>query len=271
MEFSPRFRRNRKPPPPKNSDLYSTVVIHDKDDAASGEPEPGPGSSDIYSTMVYKDDAVEDEEESLPPLLKRLPKDFGGGGDDISDSDDDSPASGSISGTVIVKPDRRRSNYAERNVHVPSPYAKPRSTAAPPFWERRSPKSKTGNEEESAGDFSTFVVRDREDEEGKEEEDEDEGMGTMVRRGGGSGGGGTMRRAVESMQKAGEVGGMGYGRRRKSSGGGEGIAQLRQQGSGKVSSSSIPEYVTREDPSTKYELLHELGKDSSFELALDLA
>ena len=28
----------------------------------------------------------------------------------------------------------------------------------------------------------------------------------------------------------------------------------------KVSSSSIPECVTREDPSTKYELLNELGK-----------
>ncbi|KAI3467230.1 hypothetical protein Pfo_023893 [Paulownia fortunei] len=226
--------------------------------------------------MVYKDDVLEDEEESLPPLLKRLPKDFGGGGDDIADSDDDQSAAASISGTMIVKTDRRRSNYSGMNANVSSPYAKPRSTAATPFWERRSPTGKIGNEEEeNAGDFSTFVVREREDEEEMEEgEEEEDGMGTMVRRGGGSGGGGTMRRAVESMQKVGEVGAMGYGRRRKSSGGGgggsgggegsggSGIAQLRQQGSGKVSSSSIPEYVTREDPSTKYELLHELGKGS---------
>ncbi|KAL7132678.1 hypothetical protein ABFS83_12G090600 [Erythranthe nasuta] len=268
MEFSPRFRRPRKPPPPKNSDLYSTVVIHDKDDAGSREPEPS--SSDIYSTMVYKDDELEDEEESLPPLLKRVPKDFGGGGDDdVSESDDDSPAAGSISGTMIVKPDRRRSNYPDRNANVNSPYAKPRSTSAAPFWDRRSPSSKIGNEEENAaGDFSTFVVRNREDDDEKEEEEDDEeGMGTMVRRGGGGGGGGTMRRAVESMQKVGGVGAMGYGRQRKNSGGGEGsggsgIAQFRQQGSGKVSSSSIPECIIREDPLTKYELLHELGKGS---------
>ncbi|KAK6157787.1 hypothetical protein DH2020_012035 [Rehmannia glutinosa] len=186
MEFSPRSRRARKPPPPKNSDLYSTFVIHDKDDVASREPDPDPASSDIYATMVYKDDVLDDEEESLPPLLKRLPKDFGGGGDDVIDpDDDDSPAS--ISGTMIVKTDRRRSNYSGRDVNLPSPYAKPRSTPAALFWDRKSPTSKIGNEEEeNAGDFSTF------------------------------------------------------------------------QGSGKVSSSSIPECMTREDPSTKYELLHEL-------------
>lgn len=264
MDFSPKSWRARKPPPPKNSDLYSTVVI--KDDAASREPESDAGSSDIYATMVYKDDVVEDEEESLPPLLKRLPKDFGGGGDDIDDSDDDA----SISGTMIVKPDRKKSSYSGRNANASSSYSKPRSTAAVPVWDRRSPRGRIGDEEddeeENAGDFSTFVVKGREDDddEEEEEEEEDEGMGTMVRKGGGGGGGGTMRRAVESMQKTGEVGGIGYGRGRKNSGG-EGVPS-RQRGSGKISSSSIAECMTREDPSTKYELLHELGKDSSFEV-----
>ncbi|KAK4430094.1 Serine/threonine-protein kinase dst1 [Sesamum alatum] len=265
MELSPRSRRARKPP--KNSDLYSTVVVHDKDDGPSRESRTDPESADIYATMVYKDDVDEDEEESLPPLLKRLPKDFGGGGDDAGDSDDDDSGTASISGTMIVKTDRRRSNYSERNADVSSSYTKPRSAAGSQFWGRRSPRSKIGNEEEEyAGDFSTFVVRDEEEEE--DEDEEEEGMGTMVRRGGGGGGGGTMRRAVESMQKVGEVG---QGRKKKSSGAGggsgggdgsAGLAQLRQQGSGKVSSSSIPECMTREDPSTKYELLHELGKGS---------
>ncbi|CAA0825559.1 Protein kinase superfamily protein [Striga hermonthica] len=269
MDFSPRSRRPRKPPPPKNSDLYSTFVIHDTDDAAPREPESGPGSSDIYATMVYKDDVLEEEEEdSLPPLLKRLPKDFGGGGDDLGYSDDDGGAAASISGTMIVKTDRRRSSFSGKDSSRSSPYVKPRSVPATPYGDKRSPTGKIGNNdgsEEESGDFGTFVVRERDDEDEEDEEDEDEGLGTMVKRGGG-GGGGTMRRAVESMQKVGEVRGLGNMRQRKSSsGGGEaggGIKQLRQQGSGKVSSSSIPDCMTKEDPSTKYELLHELGKGS---------
>ncbi|XP_073294178.1 serine/threonine-protein kinase 1-like isoform X1 [Primulina huaijiensis] len=271
MEFTHRSWRAGKPPPPKNSDLFSTIVIHDgsRDNVSSRDPKPDSDSTGIYATMIYKDDANEDEEDSLPPLLKRLPKDFGGGGDDIMGSDDDD-ASASISGTMIVKTDRRMSNFSDRNMKVSSPYAKGRSSVTP-FRERRSPRGRTVDEEESTGDFSTFVVRGRDenDENGDEDEMED-GMGTVVRRGGG-GGGETMRKAVESMQK---VGVMGYDRRRKSSGDsvggsgrgigegsvGGGIRQLRHQGY--VSSSSIPESMTREDPSTKYELLHELGKGS---------
>ncbi|CAA3028882.1 serine threonine- kinase dst1 [Olea europaea subsp. europaea] len=259
MEFSPSSRRARRPPPPKNSDLYSTVVI--KDDAASKELDPDPKSSDIYATMVYKDDVVEDEEESLPPLLKRLPKDFGGGGYDVGDSDDDD-LGGSSSGTMIVKTNRKRSNYTERNVFLP--YAKPRSTGMP-TWDKRSPESKNVKEE-NVGDFSTFVVRGRQEKDEDEDEDEvEEGeFGTVMRSGGAGGGsgGGTMRRAVESMQKVGEVGMRGNGRPRKSGGGSnsEGIGQT--QVSRKMSSSSIPDSVIREDPFTKYELLHELGKGS---------
>lgn len=265
MEFSPSSRRARRPPPPKNSDLYSTVVI--KDDAASKELDPDPKSSDIYATMVYKDDVVEDEEDSLPPLLKRLPKDFGGGGYDVGDSDDDD-LGGSSSGTMIVKTNRKRSNYTERNVLLP--YAKPRGTGMP-TWDKRSPESKNVKEE-NVGDFSTFVVRGRQEKDEDEDEDEvEEGeFGTVMRSGGAGGGsgGGTMRRAVESMQKVGEVGMRGNGRQRKSGGGSnsEGIGQT--QVSRKMSSSSIPDSVIREDPFTKYELLHELGKDLNFTLNL---
>ncbi|XP_073140419.1 serine/threonine-protein kinase 1 [Henckelia pumila] len=272
MEFTQRSWRAGKPPPPKNPDPYSTILIHDgsRDNVGLRDPEPDSDSTGIYATMVYKDDANEDEEDSLPPLLKRLPKDFGGGGDDIMGSDDDDAAA-SISGTMIVKNDRRMSNYSDRNMKTSSPYSWARSSATP-FRERRSPRGRTGDEEEEgAGDFSTFVVRERDEKYEDEDEDEmEDGMGTVVRRGGG-GGGGTMRKAVESMQK---VGVMGYDKRRKSSsdnvGGsgrgvgdgsvGGGIGQLRHQGY--VSSSSIPESMTREDPSTKYELLHELGKGS---------
>ncbi|XP_051117644.1 serine/threonine-protein kinase 1-like [Andrographis paniculata] len=271
MEHSPISRRGRRAAP-KNSDAYSSAVIHSQGNAASVQPEVDP---DIYATTVYKDDVVE-EEESLPPLLKRLPKDFGLGGDDISgsgsDSGSDDAGGASISRTMIVKTDRRRSSYSRRNHNVSPRYTKPRSAAAAPFRERRSPVDKIGSEdeeeeeEENTGGFSTFVVRRRDDEEEEDEDDEDR-MGTMVRRGAGGGGGETMKMAVESMQRVGEVGAMGNRSRRKSSGGGEGsgaggIALSRHPGSEKVSSSSIPECVTMEDPSTKYELLHELGKGS---------
>ncbi|XP_073022170.1 serine/threonine-protein kinase 1 isoform X2 [Primulina eburnea] len=275
MEFTQRSWRAGKAPPPKNSDPYSKIVIHDgsRENVALRDPEPDSDSTGIYATMVNKNDAIEYEEDSLPPLFKRLPKDFGGAGDDIIGSDDDDAAA-SISGTMIVKNDRRMPNYSDINMKVSSPYARARNSETP-FKERRSPRGRTGDEEEeSAGDFSTFVVRERDEKDEDEDDDEmEDGMGTMVRRGGGGGGGGTMRKAVKSMQK---VGVMGYDKSRKSSGDsvggsgrglgegsvGGGIGQLRHQGYGKVSSNSIPESMTREDPSTKYELLHELGKGS---------
>ncbi|CAH9115022.1 unnamed protein product [Cuscuta europaea] len=67
-----------------------------------------------------------------------------------------------------------------------------------------------------------------------------------------------MSRAVASMQAVGEIG---HARQMKSGSGWAPEEDLRAQGS-KVSSSSIPESITKEDPSTKYELLHELGKGS---------
>ncbi|MCI62330.1 serine/threonine-protein kinase dst1-like, partial [Trifolium medium] len=50
----------------------------------------------------------DDEDSFLPPLLKRLPKDFGGGPSmDYDDDDDDDDESGDF-GTMIVKSDRSR-------------------------------------------------------------------------------------------------------------------------------------------------------------------
>uniref|UniRef100_A0A803KVM8 non-specific serine/threonine protein kinase n=1 Tax=Chenopodium quinoa TaxID=63459 RepID=A0A803KVM8_CHEQI len=72
-----------------------------------------------------------------------------------------------------------------------------------------------------------------------------------------------MSRAVASMQAAGELG---FGGRSKRGGGGssqsDDVAGQMRQLQSKMSSSSIPDCIAREDPSTKYELLHELGKGS---------
>ena len=61
--------------------------------------------------MIYKDGDEEDEDDSsLPPLLKRLPKDFGGGPTDCDDDDN----AGDF-GTVIVK----RASKDEGGRHTP--------------------------------------------------------------------------------------------------------------------------------------------------------
>ncbi|KAL3367738.1 hypothetical protein AABB24_008876 [Solanum stoloniferum] len=258
MEFRPSSWRSRKPPPPaKQSDIYSTFVIHDNDRKTDEKD-----NSDLYATMVCKDDDDDDvvddlnDDESLPPLLKRLPKDFGGGGGAIDSVSDDDMAS--ISGTMIVKTDRSSKFTTPKQ---------PQQQIARymSYWDRdeKSPVRRRYEEDEDEdedddeeGRFSTFVVKDNEFD-----------SGTMVTRtvrsGSNEGVGSTMSRAVASMQAAGEIG---IGRQRNRSsrapsdeeGGG---GTLRPQGS-KVSSSSIPDSVTREDPCTKYELLHELGKGS---------
>jgi len=132
--------------------------------------------------------------------------------------------------------------------------------------------------DEDEGDFGTFVVRKGRDEEGRDDDEEDgEGgefgtfvvrktgnrrrendsesvSGTFVRRTSSGGGGSTMSRAVASMQAMGDLGFPGRNRKSMEDG-----SQLRQLQS-KMSSSSIPDCISKEDPSTKYILLHELGK-----------
>ncbi|XP_059655676.1 serine/threonine-protein kinase 1 isoform X2 [Cornus florida] len=251
MDFSPTSRRSRRGP--NKSDLYAT----DDDDEKPQRQHSDPKSlrqrkeeveEDIYATMLRKDDDDDDEDDdaSLPPLLKRVPKDFGV----AVDYDDEDEYSGSISGTMIVKTDRNRnqsysssarkphgSNYLDRN--------------------RASPRKRVEEEEEN---FSTFVVRSTvRDRDG----DGESISGTFVRRTSGGGGGmdgSTMSKAVASMQAVGELG---LRKQRKGSGASSSHEEGRlQQLASKLSSSSIPDSVTREDPSTKYELLHELGKGS---------
>ncbi|GMP58504.1 hypothetical protein CsSME_00022149 [Camellia sinensis var. sinensis] len=193
MDFSPTSRRARRVP--AKPDIYSTVVVHgDEDEQQRKSTNPKAGDEeDLYATMVRKkddqfdDDYDDDDDSSLPPLLKRLPKDFG-----VIDGDDDD--SGTISATMIVKTDRSNRNRTSGS-------------------------------------------------------------------GGGGGGGSTLSMAVASMQAVGE----GFGNQRKGS---SGKSSWQNEGSrhgqqpSQVSSSSIPECVIKEDPTTKYELLNELGKGS---------
>ena len=58
------------------------------------------------------------------------------------------------------------------------------------------------------------------------------------------------------MQGMGEFG---FGKQRKGSGSSQNDEGRHQSITTKVSTSSIPDSVTREDPTTKYELLNELG------------
>ncbi|PON79712.1 Serine/threonine protein kinase [Parasponia andersonii] len=257
MDQGSATRRSRKVPP--RPELYSTVVIHDddgeNDDAVRERQRRNRQEGDLYATMVYEgNDNDEDDDASLPPLLKRLPKDFGGGASiDYFEYD-----GGNDFGTMIVKTDRNRnrgrsSSSSSSLRRGPPPPPPPRGSAYSDS--KRGSTIKRAEEEEEDDDdnddgdgFSTFVVRSGERE---------SVSGTVVRRtSGGSSGGSTMSRAVASMQA---VGDLGFGKQRKGSGSSQGD-EPRQLN--KMSSSSIPESVTREDPTTKYELLNELGKGS---------
>ncbi|CAK7326221.1 unnamed protein product [Dovyalis caffra] len=239
MDHPSPSRRTRINKTSKKSELYSTVVIHNSD--SDSEPKSKPDDNNIYATMLYKgggenDDVEEEDEDSLPPLLKRLPKDFGGGDEDELDAD---------FGTMIVKTDRGRDwNQSWSSSSSIAPPRKPRSA---PFAEFESRINDVGNssdgDDDEGEEFGTFVVK-----------------STVLRRSSSGGGGGSaMGKAVASMQASGELG---FGKERKGSGllGEEGKQHHQQQS--KMSWSSIPESVTREDPTTKYELLNELGKGS---------
>ncbi|XVF85801.1 hypothetical protein PTKIN_Ptkin17bG0146800 [Pterospermum kingtungense] len=244
MDFPSSSRRTRKSR--AKSELYSTVVVHSGSDSESdsgshkskSKSQAPPGAEpDIYATMVYKDGDEEDEDDSsLPPLLKRLPKDFGGGSTDF-DADDDA----GDYGTMIVKSDRGRSTHGGQASYSFKPPAPP--TVSPMRARRDEIDADDDDDEDGDGDgdgegFGTFVVK-------STVRSEREGSGTVV------------KRAVASM------GELGFGKQKRSTSSAslQGEENRFMQNS-KVSSSSIPDYVTREDPSTKYELLNELGKGS---------
>lgn len=248
-------------------DIYSTFVVHDDegddDDGVetnrrrkSGGAQP---HEDPYATMVYKDNGREDDDDdeysSLPPLLKRLPTDFGGGAPlDYDDDDDDDDDAGDF-GTVIVKSDRRR--HSDRpSSSLASPPWKSRSSSQASPLNRFGEREDDGDEEDGSGGFSTFVVRST-----VKSGERESVSGTVVRRSsGGSGGvGSTMERAVASMQGMGDFG---FGKQRKGSGSSQNDEGRHHSITTKVSTSSIPESITREDPTIKYELLNELGRAS---------
>ncbi|XP_050237052.1 serine/threonine-protein kinase 1 [Mercurialis annua] len=261
MEYPPSGRRtlrgNKSSP---KSDIFSTFIVHDSNREPESKPDDttntNTNTNDIYATMLYKGggyqnddknrqyDDEEEDEDFLPPLLKRLPKDFGGG-----DPLDDDVEEDADFGTMIVKKTVRS--------RPPTPSSSSFSSTA----------SRKPNYNSNFGNFNG-------DSEGDEDEDEEgEGFGTFVVKSGTvvkkTGrpveSGSTMGRAVASMQA---IGDLGFGKQRK--GGGTGLAssfrggeevRLQQQHS-KMSSSSIPDSLTKEDPTTKYELLNELGKGS---------
>ncbi|KAK8686839.1 hypothetical protein V6N13_125856 [Hibiscus sabdariffa] len=183
-------------------------------------------------TMLYKDVNGEREDDSSlhPPLIKCVSKHFGAA---PSDDDNDNGAAGDF-GTMIVKTDRDRMSLRET----------PASFRTPPIATRDEMDVDDDDDEKEEEDddgesFGTFVVR-------STVRSEREESGTMV-----------VNRAVASM------GELGFGKQKSSTSTtslpGEEHRFLQNN---KVSSSSVPDCVIREDPSTKYELLNELGKGS---------
>lgn len=258
---SPRSRRSRKPEP--KPDIYSTFVVHSDSDSDQGrdrdkrkaKPEEDE-NVDLYATMVYKGDSdgegeEDDEDDSmLPPLLKRLPKDFGGGAS-LDYDDDDGDETGDF-GTMIVKTDR--SSHSKN-----SPYSsKPRMGVSPRRRARGGDEESSDEEDEEEedddddGEYGTFVVKSS-SKKGKNKEKEIDMS--------------TMGRAVASMQKS-NFGGKTRKLDPSSSSSklqGEDNRKMQQQNS-KMSTTSLPDSITREDPTTKYEFLNELGKLAYLEL-----
>lgn len=229
MDFSPRARPSSSSrggkPRSKASDLYSTVIVHGDDG------ETGGGSGGVS----------EDEDISkLPPLLQRLPKGFGAHPDDEDEDGDDEDRLG-FSGTVIVKRDRPSASPSARGP-LRSPFADAR---------RASPR----NPFDEA--YATFL-RQSTPHSSQASPREDWDSGTVVRKtnsgGGWVGGFGispSMSQAVEIM------------RQEEESHHHQHHQQQIQQQRKKMSVSSVPDSITKEDPTAKYDLLHELGKSGS--------
>ncbi|GJM96658.1 hypothetical protein PR202_ga13520 [Eleusine coracana subsp. coracana] len=279
MAFSPRtpWSRSRKP------DVYSTVVVHgddDEDPRGGGRPAPG-----------VEDDEEEEDPSSLPPLLQRLPKDFGGASfDDDDDPYSSDPDDASLSATVVVK----RSAPASTSAYSRSPFldlrrSSPRASEDDPystFVVHSTSRSGGSPREFASGTFirrsggstspresvsGTFIRRT-----GRPSSPRESISGTFIRRTGSPSSpaesySGTFIRHTgsdSSPRESGPGGGGGFGssfwtpaveqleERRQPS------PLMQEQLRRKPSVSSVPESITREDPSTKYELLHELGKGS---------
>ncbi|KAK8963766.1 Mitogen-activated protein kinase kinase kinase 2 [Platanthera guangdongensis] len=198
----------------------------------------GDDGSDLVGpyTLGSADDHDEVDDSSLPPLLQRLPKDFDDAAvfDDEDDEEDTGASASGISGTFIVKRDHPSRSPSSARRPIRSPF-------------RSSPRASS----ESDDAYSTFLVRSTSMSRGTLSPRESL-SGTFVRKtGDGESGSGFpfMTEAVKNMRAA--------------SDGEDGRQQEpRQHLRRRTSVSSIPDCVNREDPTTKYELLHELGKGS---------
>ncbi|KAK1643974.1 hypothetical protein QYE76_061779 [Lolium multiflorum] len=274
MAFSPRspWSRSRKP------DIYSTVVVHDDDD----DPRGGGGGG-----VARAEDDDDDDPSALPPLLQRLPKDFGG----ASFDDDDDPYSSdlddaSLSATVVIK----RGAPASTSASARSPFldlrrSSPRAAEEDPYSTfvvhgtgRSSPhESVSGTFIRHPGASSspresvsgTFIRHP-----GGASSPRESVSGTFIRRPGGSHesfSGTFIHRTsgASSPRDSVSAAGVGFGSSFSTPSAGQAeedrqpsLLMQQQQARRQASMSSVPDSVAREDPSTKYELLHELGKGS---------
>lgn len=229
MDPTATTRRTRKISP--KPDLYSTVVVHGDDESNSesdrdqkqrrGKPKSSDQEPDPYATFVYKNNAQEEEDEDDDSSLPPLLKRL--------------PKDFGGGASLNYFDDEEENGGDFGTMIVKS--VRNRTTRRSRDWGSRA--------EDDGGDgdaFSTFVMR---------PSDRESLTGTVRRT---SGGGSTMSIAVASMQASGD----GFGKQRKGSASSQNNEEARHNM--KMSSSSIPESVTREDPTTKYELLNELGR-----------
>ncbi|KAL4185262.1 hypothetical protein AMTRI_Chr10g5020 [Amborella trichopoda] len=209
------------------ADMYSTVVIHgDTGDSDQRDPDPRKDEEeeeDIYATMITKDH----EDPSLPPLLKRLPKDFGAAIDYEEEEHN-------YSGSVIVRSNRSSVSKYPRK---------------PPGIDPRS-RGSLRKKPEVEDPYSTFLVKSSVRSRGGTFRGSP--FGTMLSRTG-SNFSTSMSKAVESIRGG---AGMEFTPQMRDFHVEEGRKAMRR------SVSSLPDSVTKEDPTNKYELLNELGKGS---------
>ncbi|CAH8327136.1 unnamed protein product [Eruca vesicaria subsp. sativa] len=221
---SPRSRRTRKPDP--KPDIYSTFVVHSDSDS-------DPDTTTTTNRKSKPDETVDlyattvykgDDEEDEEDDDSFLPPLLKRLPKDFGGYDDEEDGDdGGDFGTMIVKKDQSR-------------------TISPPRKVVDDEESSSSEEEEEEEEFGTFVVKSsKKKKKGKEEMDLS-----------------TMGRAVASMQES-SFGG-GGGKKNRSSSPSD-SRRMRQQNS-KMSTTSLPDSITREDPTTKYEFLNELGKGS---------
>ena len=276
MAFSPRspWSRSRKP------DIYSTVGVHDDED----DPRGGGGAA-------RAEDDDDDDPSALPPLLQRLPKDFGGAS---FDDDDDAYSSdlddASLSATVVIK----RGAPASTSASSRSPFldlrrSSPRAAEVDPYstfvvhGTGRSGGASSPHESVS-GTFirhpggssspresvsGTFIRHP-----GGSSSPRESVSGTFIRRPGGSSGtqdsfSGTFihrTSGASSPRESVPGAGVGFGSSFLTPSAGQAeedrqpsLLMQQQQSRRQASMSSVPDSIAREDPSTKYELLHELG------------